>query len=116
MTIDYELLGERIQEIRISKGLKQMALAHKANLSLSYMSQVENGNKRIRLQPLLQIAEALDVTADTLLVGNQKEHKKYCDSDFDAIISDCNQYEKNFICGIAREAKKLLRENDLLKK
>lgn len=115
MKIDYKLLGERIHEIRTSKGLKQMALAHKANLSLSYMSQVENGNKHISLKPFLQIAEALDVTADTLLVGNQKEDTKGYDSDINTIISDCNQYEKKIICGIARETKKLLRDNDFIR-
>lgn len=115
MKVDYELLGERIQEIRTSKGMKQTHLAQKANLSLSYMSQVENGNKRIRLQPFLQIAEALDVSADALLVGNQKLHKNGCDCDIDTIISDCNSYERKIICGVAREIKKLLRENDSIR-
>lgn len=112
MEINYTLLGERIQEIRTSKGIKQMALAHKANLSLSFMSQVENGSKHVSLQAFLRIAEALDVTADALLVGNEKEEFIGYDKDTYAIISDCNQYEKRIILGVARETKKLLREND----
>jgi transcriptional regulator with XRE-family HTH domain len=116
MNIDNKLLGNRIQEIRKAKKVKQIGLAHMTGLSDKYISQVETGRKQISLQALLQIAEALDVTADTLLTGNQKERADDYDCDINAIISDCNLYEKKIVCGIACEAKRLLKENKFFRK
>ncbi|SCY14623.1 MULTISPECIES: helix-turn-helix domain-containing protein [unclassified Butyrivibrio] len=116
MNIDFKLLGKRIQEVRKAKKVKQMGLARMTGLSEQYISQVETGRKQISLQGLLQIAEALDVTADTLLVGNQKAGKNDYDCDINAIISDCNLYERKIVCGIARETKRLLKENKFFRK
>ena len=116
MKIDYKLLGRRIQELRKAKKVKQMGLAKMTGFSSQYISQVETRRKQVSLQALLQIAEALDVTADTLLVGNQKERKNDYDCDINAIISDCNLYERKIVCGIASETKKLLKENRFFRK
>ena len=109
--IDYKILGKRIQEVRKFRGIKQYALAEKTGLHYKYISQVETGNTKVSLQSLLKIAEALDVTADSLLTGNQKESFIDYSNDVSAIICDCNCYEKKIICGIAAETKRLLKEN-----
>ena len=111
MVINYKILGERIQAVRKTRGIKQYALAEKTGLSCQYISQIETGKKQISLQSLMQIAEALDVTADSLLVGNQKETTTEYDYDLCAIISGCNYYEKKIVCGIASETRRLLMDN-----
>ena len=114
--INYRLLGERIQEVRKTRGIKQMVLAERTGLSCQYISQIETGRKQISLQALMQIAEALDVTADALLVGNQKESATDFDCDLAAIISGCTYYEKKIVCGIACETRRLLKDNSFFRK
>ncbi len=47
MKIDYKLLGERIQELRKTRNIKQYGLAESVGLSGPFMSQVENGKKQL---------------------------------------------------------------------
>ena len=111
MEIDYKLLGERIQEVRKTRNIKQYGLAESVGLSGPFMSQVENGKKQLSLESFMQIADALDVTADTLLVGNQKEARTEYQSEISEILTDCNLYEKKIIYGVASETKRLLKDN-----
>ena len=111
MEIDYKLLGERIQEVRKTRHIKQYGLAESVGVSGPFMSQVESGKKQLSLENFIQIADALDVTADTLLIGNQKEVYTEYQSDIYNLLSDCSLYEKKIIYGLAYETKRLLKEN-----
>lgn len=44
-----------------------MDLAEKAGLSVSYVSMIENGRRRVNLDALIRIANILGVTVDALL-------------------------------------------------
>lgn len=59
--------GERIREIRKSKGLSQEALADLAGVDRSYMGHIERGEKNITLTKIYQIAGALNVPASKLI-------------------------------------------------
>lgn len=56
----------RIKEVRTAKELSQFELAQKANMSQSYLSELENNLKSPTLRQLCKIAEALNVHPDTL--------------------------------------------------
>lgn len=64
-----ENLGKRIREERLNKGLTQEQLAEKVNISLNFMSLIENG-KNMSVQTLVNLANALDVSIDYLLMEN----------------------------------------------
>jgi transcriptional regulator with XRE-family HTH domain len=59
--------AEVLREIRQEKGLSQEALADRAGLHRTYISQVERGLKSPSLRSLEQIAQALGVPASALL-------------------------------------------------
>ena len=61
-----ENLGKRIREERLKKGLTQEQLAEKVDISLNFMSLIENG-KNMSVQTLVNLANALDVSIDYLL-------------------------------------------------
>ncbi|WP_165973945.1 helix-turn-helix domain-containing protein [Marinitoga lauensis] len=62
------LLGQRIKEIRISKGLEQKELAKLAGIGQSTFSEIESGKRiGIRTDILVKIAKALNVSTDYLL-------------------------------------------------
>ena len=67
--------GLNIGYIRRKRGLTQEQLAEKANISTSFLSQIEAPNfpVSISLPTLFAIAEALDVDAWRLLRFNMEE-------------------------------------------
>jgi transcriptional regulator with XRE-family HTH domain len=54
--------GERLRELRRSKGLSQEALADQAKLDRTYVSSCEAGKRNISLINIARLAEALGVS------------------------------------------------------
>lgn len=57
----------RIREIRLKAGLSQNALAKKAGVSQSHISEIESGEKKVGLAIALKLTEALNCTIDDIL-------------------------------------------------
>lgn len=116
MILDHKIIGKRIQEFRLAKCLSQEKLAEMSNLSVGYISLIENNykNKKPSLEVLFNLGNILGVTIDTFLMGCQKNdeiiHKTYLTS----LIEDCNNYERQMICDAARDMKKSVRSNSCL--
>jgi transcriptional regulator with XRE-family HTH domain len=66
-------VGERIREIREKRGMTQDKLAEAAELSKSFLSEVENDKSNISSRILLRIANELGASMDYLLDGTVKE-------------------------------------------
>lgn len=66
--MDLTLIGPRIGAARRAKGLTQAVLAEKVSVTPKYISNVECGAKIPRLETFLEIANALGVDANSLLV------------------------------------------------
>jgi transcriptional regulator with XRE-family HTH domain len=60
-------LGKEIKKARIDQGLKQKELKERTGLSQKYLSQIENDAVDPRVSVLKKIAQALQVSADSLL-------------------------------------------------
>ena len=70
--MDYYKIGMRIRAIRKAKRLSQEALAEKADISVAHMSHIETGNTKMSLAVLVAIAQALDVSTDSILFDSLK--------------------------------------------
>lgn len=64
-----EYIGKKIKEYRKINNLTQENLGEKAGLHYSYIGQVERGEKEPSLKSLINIAEALGVGVDKLLIN-----------------------------------------------
>lgn len=64
-------LGDNIAIARRRKGLSQPELATAANTSKGQISDWEAGRNQPRLEALIAIAKALDVTIDSLIHGEE---------------------------------------------
>ncbi len=62
-----EIVGSNIRTCRTDAGLTLEKLAEKADLSWSYLSEVERGRENISLDKLAQLAKALDVRLSKLV-------------------------------------------------
>ncbi len=54
-------LGNSITNIRKQKGLKQDELASKSKISTTYLSQIENDRKKLNIDTLERISQALEM-------------------------------------------------------
>lgn len=56
-------LGQRLQQIRIAKGMTQKKLSERAGVSLSTLTRFESG-KSIQIDNLISLMRALDILSD----------------------------------------------------
>ena len=66
--MDLKAVGQRIKAAREAKNLTQEELAALVSLSPTHVSVIERGLKVTKLDTFIAIANALDVSADTLLI------------------------------------------------
>ena len=73
--VDVELteMGRRIQLRRKQQGLTQEQLADRMNVSIQMISNLERGNKAIRIDNLINLSQILDVSTDYILTGKETQ-------------------------------------------
>jgi len=67
-------VGQRIKELRTELELSQEALALKAEVDRTYVTDVENGRRNVSLEILERLIKALNVSVTDFF--NNKEFKK----------------------------------------
>ncbi|MGO4258152.1 helix-turn-helix domain-containing protein [Marmoricola sp. RAF53] len=73
-TIDLNVLGDRIRNLRIAAGMTQGKLAG-SDASVAYISRIEAGKRRPDLALLATLASRLGATVEELLVGISRDRK-----------------------------------------
>jgi transcriptional regulator with XRE-family HTH domain len=66
---ELELFGQRVQDLRVKKGLSRDQLAVLCSFHLTYIGQVERGEKNISFENLMKFSRALGITISELLSG-----------------------------------------------
>ena len=64
-------IGKNMAKYRIEAGLTQAALADLMHVSTTFISRVERGEKRMKVQTLHKAAQALGVSCDALLSSDE---------------------------------------------
>ena len=67
-------IGERIRELRKGLTISQEALAYKAEVDRTYVTDVENGRRNVSIEILEKLIAALEVSFSEFF--NSKEFKK----------------------------------------
>lgn len=84
------MLGKKIAEIRKNRGYTLTELAHKTNISKSYLSNLERElNQNPSLQVLLKLSQVLKVKLETFfepVIGDEK--RMYHDKDWIQFITE----------------------------
>lgn len=71
--VDLAEIGRRIQSRRKQQGLTQEQLADRMNVSIQMISNLERGNKAIRIDNLINLSQILDVSTDYILTGKETQ-------------------------------------------
>ena len=60
-------IGARLKQARVEKNLTQGQLAEAAGISVSFLSNIENGRQVMNVQTLTALLDSLNISADWLL-------------------------------------------------
>lgn len=85
--MDRTAFGKRIKEARKKAKLTQDALSEKADIAVTYLGEIERGEKTPSLEVMINIANALGVSSDYLLRDNVEAASIYVDADISAKLS-----------------------------
>ena len=108
--IDYKAIGQRVRDARLKKQMTQEELAEKVGISTSYASAIETGASKVALPTLIQLANTLDTTVETLLYDVTPAAVYKYDLEAKKILEDCSKEERSFLINIMRAAREELRK------
>lgn len=111
MEIDYKAIGQRIKIARIKKGITQEAVADIIDITPAHMSNVETGKTKVSLPTLIEIANALSVSVDTLLCDNILQSKVVFEGEAKELFKDCDEYETRLLVDLLKSAKTAIRKD-----
>ncbi len=110
MAIDYKGIGDRIKRYRTDRKLSQEDLAEMIGIGFKHISSIETGAKGISLERVVDIANALDVSADDLLTDSLKHSSSPVSTEIQDIMLDCNYDEKEMLTRTIKFLKSLFSE------
>lgn len=75
VTVNYENVGNKIRERRNFLKVTQENLANGINVSASFISDIENGRRKMSLETMIKISIALKTSLDYFILDNVKDVK-----------------------------------------
>jgi transcriptional regulator with XRE-family HTH domain len=72
-------IGQRIRQFRIHRDLSQAVLAEDIDISINFLSEIENGKKGFSSETLYKLCSQHEVSADYILFGKTTESAKTCE-------------------------------------
>mgnify|MGYP001781451708 CR=1 FL=1 len=98
--LNFENIGKRIRDVRISKKLTQEYLAHAANVNTSHISNIENNRVKISLTTLVHVCNAMNTTVDYILSNEYNETTSALDNAILRELQNCSDDKKEKILKI----------------
>lgn len=110
MAVDYAKMGRIIKQKRELLEMSQEQLGSMTLTSNVHISNIESGSRAPSLDLFVEIANALELSADDLLVNSLKVSSSIAGQDVHAIFQGCNKDEKEMLIRIAQFIKELFIE------
>lgn len=89
--MDNIAFGKILKEMRLKRNMSREELAKKIGISAKAISQIETGKKSTSLKVLVEICNALEVSAECFLLKDLKPELKNLKSDYEELF--CNILE-----------------------
>ena len=102
MSLDYNIIGERLKKARTDKGLTQEKLAEKLDVSIAFLSRIERGSSHISLKRLSQICDILGISEGSILNGSSNNSNTYLSSEFNTLLKNTTPEKQKLIYKIAK--------------
>ena len=92
--MDRVALGKRVREARNKLRYTQEVLAEKADIAVTYLGEIERGEKTPSLDVLVNLAESLEVSCDYLLRDSVETGSVYIDADISHKLSGLTRKQR----------------------
>lgn len=89
MTLDYELIGQRIARYRKKQHITQESLAEYLDVSTAFISKIERGKTQLSLERLVQICHFLNITSSDLIDGSSFQSDSYMKPELYSLLEQC---------------------------
>lgn len=109
--VNYEQIGQRIAQARRNKGLSQRLLAESVGISEVHLSNIENAKKKLSLNTFVRIANALEVSADQLLLSNLPADNRTYSKEVEKLLEDCCVVERTVMIDVLAAMKATMKKN-----
>ena len=100
--LDFDLIGQRIKEVRMDKHLTQEYLANITGVNTSHISNIETSKVKVSLTLLVQICNALGVTVDYLLENEYHNPTSVIEKELLNTIKDMKKEKQETLLRIAK--------------
>ena len=100
--MDYSLLGKRIRDERLLLRLTIEQLAERIDKSGNFIGQIERSESKPSIETLVDIANALGTTVDSLLSDNLKAHEDSTVKEINTLLFSMADIDKLFILDIIK--------------
>lgn len=91
---DLMKIGNRMYEARRRKGMTQAQAAEAANISDRNYADIERGNVNMRIETMISICNALNISADELLSRDKSTEIEADEHEIAEMLSKCGEKEK----------------------
>ena len=102
MALDYKILGGRIKEARIRRGVTQRSLSKAMKISTAYVSRVERGQSKVNITRLVEISELLKTPLSYLVSGAVQNEEDYLNKEFKAALENCSPERQKVILEVVK--------------
>lgn len=85
VTVNYENVGNKIRERRNFLKITQENLADRINVSASFISDIENGRRKMSLETMIKISIALKTSLDYFVLDNIEDIRVKNKTKFDEL-------------------------------
>ena len=108
--MDFALLGKRIREERILSRLTLEQLAEKIDKTGNYIGQIERGDRKLSLETLVDIANALGTSIEYLLSDNIRISSENINKEVQNILLSMENKDQKFVLDIAKRYKEQIND------
>ena len=94
LVYDFSVIGNKLLAIRKRAGLTQMEVAEAAGLSNRTYADIERGTVNMRIETILRICDALHITPDEILTGEESAIGRR-QEELIARLNACSEKDRN---------------------
>lgn len=107
--MNYKEVGQRISYERQRYNLTREQFAELVELSVTFVGQIERGEKKMGLDSLIRISESLHVSLDYLIKGHRQQTCSKNKDELYALIKRCTEKEVTYFTKMIKLALPYLR-------
>ena len=90
-------IGARLRQARLERKLTQGQLAEAAGISISFLSNLENGRQPMNIKTLVSLLDCLNISADWLLNNGTDSANHAAAIEIEKELASCTPKEREMI-------------------